>query len=283
MFTIHRSGSPLGGPPRDLVALDRAGDRPRSAAASSGRSAGRRHRGRDVGVVAQRPDLLLAGDREPVGADRDAHGVVEPAEGEGQLPVGHADGDQLSGLVRRDEQRAARLLEHARERRAVLEADLGRRAGVGRGHRSFSVNVRTTLLDAPPHGVKVNRARTCELAGARRSVRSPARVGLEHERRSTAWPRRGLADRPLELRAAAGATSSRPAPSATTPHAQRAVARCRASPCSRPRTRPATLMSSTSAVPAAVPSEVHSSRPWTPSSAPKNSSSADGGQPCGPL
>ena len=105
----------VGGPPRDLVALDRAGDGRGARQPAPVVAAGGRDRGGELGVVAQRPDLPLAPHRDPVRSDGDTHGPVEPAEGEGQLPVGHTDGHELAGLIGRDQQRTPGLLEHARE------------------------------------------------------------------------------------------------------------------------------------------------------------------------
>ena len=140
MLTIHRSGSPLGVVPHAIswhwippVTIDERGSQHRSC------GAGGSHRRRELGVVAQHPHLPLPGDREAVGTQGEAHGVVEPAEGEGELLVGDPDGDHLAGLVGRDQQRATRLLEEPGEAGAVVEPDLGR-AAVGR--RSRLVRIR---------------------------------------------------------------------------------------------------------------------------------------------
>ena len=115
------------GPPGDLVALDRAGDGRGARQPAPVVAAGGRDRGGELGVVMQRPDLTLACHRDPVRADGDAHGPVEPAEGEGQLPVSDSDGDELTGLIGRDQQRTPGLLQHPRELVAVVEPDLGTR------------------------------------------------------------------------------------------------------------------------------------------------------------
>ena len=202
MLTIHRSGSPLvSGPPGDLVALDPAGDgrgawQPAPVVAASGRD-----RGGELGVVLQRPDLPLACHRDPVRADGDTHGPVEPAEGEGQLPISHTDGHELTGLIGRDQQRTPCFLEHAEEtgrcggtgppypahhptsRRRVSRQSRRLRSWSRRpAHRptdslSLSVYRRTTLLPVPPHGVNVNRALTRSLPSCLR-ILIPALVGL---------------------------------------------------------------------------------------------------------
>ena len=114
----------VSGSPGDLVALDLAGDgrgawQPAPVVAASGRN-----RGGELGVVPQRPDLPLACHRDPVRSDGDTHGPVEPAEGEGQLPISHTDGHELTGLIGRDQQRTPGFLEHARKQGAVVEPDL---------------------------------------------------------------------------------------------------------------------------------------------------------------
>ena len=61
----------------------------------------RRNRIGKRGVVRQRPDLPLSGDRDPISPDGDFDGPVEPVEGERQLPIGDADGYQLTRLIGR--------------------------------------------------------------------------------------------------------------------------------------------------------------------------------------
>ena len=153
VLTIQRSGSPLSrGPPGDLVALDLADDdrgawQPAPVVAARGLD----HR-RELGVVVQRPDLSLACHRDAVRTDGDPHDPVEPAEGEGQLPVGHADGDELARLVGRHQQRTAGFLEDVRELGAVVVADLGRPPVVCRGRHWLCVlmSLTRTVPDLVP-------------------------------------------------------------------------------------------------------------------------------------
>ena len=118
VFTTHSSGRPSAPVPQASswpwmppVTVELAGEE--AAVVAPGRLETRGQ----LGVVAQEPDLALRAHRDLVGGHGDTHRLVEAVEVEGEPSLVGADGDQLTGLVGGDEQRHARVGEHARGRR----------------------------------------------------------------------------------------------------------------------------------------------------------------------
>ena len=98
--------------------------------------AGRIELGGDGGHVAKLPHVDGRADRQPPAADGHAHRLVERAEVRVDDAAVGADDDELAGLIGRDQQRAAELIEDRREVRRVNAAQR-RRAGIGGAGSAF--------------------------------------------------------------------------------------------------------------------------------------------------
>ena len=107
-FRIHaaRSCGGIGGRgnPGQVVTLKVACEVGKPRQKASVVAAGRLEGSRDVGEVAQRPDLRACADRQPAGPDRHAHRPFEGVKGHGELTLRGADDDETPRLVRGNEQ-----------------------------------------------------------------------------------------------------------------------------------------------------------------------------------
>src|SRR3954447_1625908 len=143
-------------------------------------------------------------------------------------------------------------------------------SSAGKAHRNLRVKWRTTLLPAPPQGVKVNCAFTFKIP-SRLRILFPARVGLSV---IVLLPDDATTFTDFFRSDPATGRATRLPPPAVANFTVRVPLAVSRRPSVATRKAPPALMSLTRTVPVSVPSDIHGSWPRIPSSAARNNEPA---------